>query len=196
MCVNAARMTMSLVVMVAGLTVLTTPRAEACSCVSPGSPTEELAKSTAVFEGLVLGSNSVAAGPSIYTRHVRFQVLKSWKGVEADTIASIGVPSGSSAGCGFDSMTDGSTWLVYAREVEGALTTSLCSRSLPRESAASDRLELGAPTDTGSVAPGSLGGTGGGGCSLADARPWRATGTVFVALALVGVVIRRRRFAF
>lgn len=178
-----------------GVAALAAPRAQACSCTQPPPPTEALAGAAAVFEGSFVGGTA-GSGPTIFNSLVQFQVLRAWKGVRADSVVTIATPKGDSAGCGFGSIEARSTWLVYAHEVEGALTMSICSRTQPIASAASDVAELGPPVETGTAAPGTLGGSNGGaGCTVAGARPWRATAAVCLALALLGAVGRRRRRA-
>lgn len=109
----------------------------ACSCMAPGSASEELSKSSAVFSGTVTGIQSIGN-----SKQITLNIDRSWKGdVASSTKVSTGMDS---AGCGFE-FEVGSSYLVYATQSEGELYTGLCSRTALLSSASADVLALGEP---------------------------------------------------
>ena len=175
------------------------PRAQACSCASPPPPAAARDAAAAVFEGFVLGS--VLDGQPA-SRMVHFQVMRSWKGVEADTVVVVHT-AGNGAACGVDA-PDGELMLVYATDSSSGLRMALCSRTAPSALAQEDFTALGAPAQIGVLAAGTLGSTGGAagsmatggaggepgtgrsvhsdGCAVATGRPSAAA--IWIALAL------------
>lgn len=109
--------------------------ADACSCLRPEGPTEELAKASAVFEGRVA---SLERGATV---RVTLEVQRAWKGLDVPTIVVTTAPN--SAACGFH-FAEGERYLIYASEVEGELAVSLCSRSREIAGAGEDLEALGA----------------------------------------------------
>jgi hypothetical protein len=155
-------------------------RAEACSCAPPPPPADALAYSTAVFEGYVL---DFSTDQQHLRTSVRFQVLRAWKGVHADSVVVVETASeGSACGIEVQSHTD---MLVYATTVDGHLSMALCSRTHASADDAGDFVALGTPVEVGTAAAGTLAdaGTGaeangtdagmtttGSGCSIAGGR--------------------------
>ena len=124
-----------LAAVVTGLWFLVTPAPSyGCSCIVPGTPSEELEKSAAVFTGKVLSIEKnqrlkipvvSSDAPTDIARQlkVHFQVDRVWKG-QADETMSLGTAQ-YGASCGF-TFVEGEEYLVYSRD--GA-TVNLCSRT-------------------------------------------------------------------
>ena len=110
--------------------------AEACSCLRPEGPQEELAKFAAVFEGRVA---SIARDDARI--RVTLEVQRAWKGLDTPTI--VVTTAENSAACGFN-FAEGESYLLYADEVEGELMVSICSRSREIAGATEDLEVLGA----------------------------------------------------
>lgn len=129
-------------------------RAEACSCMAPRTPAEEMDTSAAVFEGRVLG---VADG-TVLQRAVRFEVLRAWKGAQPGETVTVETNQDSAA-CG---VTVSNEMLVYARAhvEQGIWVMSLCSRTRPIAHAQEDIDALGPPLEP--VPTGNGGGGAGG----------------------------------
>ena len=112
----------------------------ACSCVLPGSPSGELAKSTAVFTGQVVSVRESDKGlldwSSSDPTMVEFDVRTVWKGSNYQTIYL--TTARSSASCGF-TFIEGVEYVVYSRD---GSTVSLCSRTRTRSEAAHDLAEM------------------------------------------------------
>lgn len=114
--------------------------AYACSCAAAPSALEALAQASATFSGRVIDIDAPAGYEPL---RVRFDVETVWKGpvqqeIEVRTARD-------SAGCGFVFERDVS-YLVYAYEADGALVTTLCSRSAPLDQASQDLEALGQGT--------------------------------------------------
>ncbi|KGR90458.1 hypothetical protein CD30_11645 [Ureibacillus massiliensis 4400831 = CIP 108448 = CCUG 49529] len=123
----------------------TATEAYACSCAAPGSPTEELNMSTAVFSGKVIKivdpNKDAEIQSSADLLEVQLKVKETWKGVD-ETIVTL-YTARESASCGFN-FTLNEEYLVYANKSDGALHVNLCSRTAPLIAATSDLEELGA----------------------------------------------------
>ena len=104
--------------------------ADACSCAVPGLPCEAAWRSDVVFSGRVVSLDSPAPGTGI--RGVQFAVIASFRGPQLRTIVV-----GSGGGCSY-SFKVGESYLVYARHMQGMLTTSICTRTRPLRDAADD----------------------------------------------------------
>lgn len=122
--------------------VLSTPNAaQACSCVAPGSPYEELQRSDLVFVGRVMSIDR--SDDEGYTQFkVSFQRIRSFgtsSGGDRVTVRT----AGNSAACGF-AFSKGRHYLVYASEVEGHLWTSLCTRTASVSQAREDLVAFNA----------------------------------------------------
>ncbi len=184
--------------------------AEACSCMAPGSPTEELERSSAVFEGVVTGiSQREAQGvvlnevPRMPAVIVSFNVTRAWKGVQTETV--VVETATNSAACGF-SFTVGETYVVYARSEGGGLMTGICSRTKAIANAAEDLSALGGaatpvtiedPEPEPEEAPSSetvavTAPPGAGGCGSCAATP-RSNGESMWLAVMVGALLMRRR---
>ncbi len=115
----------------------------ACSCIMPPAPEQALADASAVFAGQVVDAAPEAEGevvssadPIAYT----FEVSEVWKGEATPTV--IIRTARDSASCGF-SFVAGESYVVYATESEGVLSTNLCSRTAPLANAEEDLTALG-----------------------------------------------------
>ena len=116
-------------------------RSYACSCVAPGSPSEELANASAVFMGEAV---SVREFPGIFgirgsmdPTTVKFKVKAVWKGADSQT--RYVTTARSEASCGF-SFVEGTEYVVYSHN---GLDVSLCSRTRPLSKASSDLATFG-----------------------------------------------------
>lgn len=126
--------------LVAAVVALQPCTAFACSCLPPGTPDEELQKSTAVFAGRVASITTVNRGGVAPQLQVRFDVSQSWKGPAAKQIEVL--TSESSASCGV-TFEQGGEYVVYSNDSEGFLNASLCSRTASAADAADDLAVLG-----------------------------------------------------
>jgi|SRR5215510_13076066 len=114
-----------------------------CTCNSPGSPAEELRRSTAVFVGKVVhieypkltGFLFDSRDPMIVT----FQVLKVWKGPATRT-TDVRTLFFGTCGCKF---TEGEDYLVYANGPSHQLVTDRCTRTKPILEAIAEVAALG-----------------------------------------------------
>ena len=115
----------------------------ACSCLPAKSAAQELEQSTAVFSGKVIKiKRHKQAGNIFNSVEVIFSVQKAWKGVKKKTVSVF--TSSNSAACGFN-FKEKQTYLVYASgQVEGNLSTTICSRTKSLKDAREDLRELGA----------------------------------------------------
>jgi len=120
-------------------------RAWACTCALPGPPAEELAKSTAVFAGKVIGLNMPIGRVIRSTDPVRvtFRVYAVWKGPAHDRLVVTTARGGASCGYPF---SRGSEYLVYARGTASSLETGICSRTRLLSAAGEDLAALGRGT--------------------------------------------------
>ncbi len=127
--------------------------AEACSCMMQ-SPEDAATGADAIFEGRVTGIES-ASDQSSPVR-VRIHVTQQWKGLESQEEVEV-TTAANSAMCGYTFEAE-QVYLVYAaRDEEGALTVSLCSRTRLADQADEDRQHLGpgtTPVDPAVVDPG------------------------------------------
>jgi MYXO-CTERM domain-containing protein len=165
-------------------------RAQACSCGAPPPPLERVAAMAAVFEGYVLDKALAPGGGALV---VHYQVLRAWKGVHADTVATI--TTGTSDGdCGIPAELH-TAYLVYAGMFQGQLTANSCFLSHRSDQDTGDFAAIGTPMEVGTAAPGSLSSAAapGGGCAIVSARPGAALGGWWVGLAAIGLAFRRKR---
>ena len=114
----------------------------ACSCVPPGSPSQELAQSAVVFVGMVtsvreFSDPKATTYSSMDPTTVEFEVDTVWKGPSHETTSLTTARMGAS--CGF-TFVEGEEYIVYSRD--GA-TVSLCSRTRPVAAAEEDFKDLG-----------------------------------------------------
>jgi hypothetical protein len=113
--------------------------ANACSCLPPGPPEEEMAKSDAVFSGRVA---SIVKDSFGYV--VTFEVERAWKGVEAETLKVR--TARDSAACGY-AFSEREKYLVYAyRDDDGSFGTGICGRTALLSEAGADLEALGPGT--------------------------------------------------
>jgi hypothetical protein len=165
--------------------------ANACSCDQPPPPPERAAAVSAVFEGYVLDTTLDAQHVQLV---VRYQVLRAWKGVHADTVVTVTTGSNGAA-CGIDA-TLHTSYLIYANEFQGQLLAELCFGSHRSDQDMGDFAALGAPAEVGTVAPGSLSAgsptSGNGGCTVAGAGGSSPL-SLLAATALLRLTVRRHR---
>ena len=171
----------------------------ACKCAVPGSPSEELGKFDAVFEGQVVSvRHSFDPNVTPYTPDDRttvgLDVSAVWKGVVHARMYITTPPTGGS--CEF-TFTEGEPYIVYAYDSaygDSSYTASICSRTAPLGQAQADLGALGE-----GQAP--LAGTKG--PQPEQPQNWFAAGvwpsllvtfaTVLVPVGVVMYAIRRRR---
>lgn len=114
---------------------------QACSCLSPGSPSESLADATEVFQGVVASVEIYDRGDGTWASNdpvtVEFDVNTVWKGALSRSFTVTTVRDGASCGFGF---ALGVEYIVYSYEG----STGLCSRTHEVGRAGyNDREELG-----------------------------------------------------
>ncbi len=136
-----------LIVPLIGLWLMAHPeRSYACSCLEPGSPSEELEEADAVFMGRVVSVRGVERvdGDLIYLGSVitEFDVKTVWKGPVNQTMY---INSGGPCGIGF---IEGVEYIVYAYYSDhwDGWGTGLCTRTTLLSGAMDDLAGLGAGT--------------------------------------------------
>ena len=120
----------------------------ACKCAEPGTPSEELEKSSAVFAGRVVSVRHSydpdAASVSPEDRAtVGFDVSAVWKGAVYEDMYITTPPTGGS--CGF-TFSEGEEYLVYAHDspyADDGYTVGICSRTALLQQAQVDIDALG-----------------------------------------------------
>ena len=106
----------------------------ACSCVEPGTPSEELEKFSAVFAGRVVSvQHSYDPDAPTVSRDdsttVGFEVSAVWKGTVHEDMYITTPPTGGS--CGF-TFVEGEEYIVYGHDSnydDGGYTVGICSRT-------------------------------------------------------------------
>jgi len=117
-------------------TAISTPSAFACSCVMPGTPSEELKEATAVFSGTVIDIDRNLTG---YGYKVKFDIEKIWKGISDKTVVVSTGMGGGDCGYGFK---EGERYFVYAYG-DDSLSANICSRTRLLSVAGEDLSVLG-----------------------------------------------------
>ena len=158
--IRSAIIRLALVLPLVGAALLMYPQpGYASKCAVPGTPSVELARSAAVFEGEVIsvrradesGVVDATTGPTT----IGFEVRTVWKGPTDPTMELTTSPSRESCGYPF---VEGATYIVYAAT---GSSVSACSRTLPLSEAVQDLSELGegqvVTPDAGRPQPGCLG---------------------------------------
>ena len=127
----------SLALMVSVLWLLGDPgQVHACKCAEPGSPSEELEKSSAVFAGRAVSiqhsydPKAASVSPEDRTT-VGFEVSAVWKGTVHEDMYITTPPTGGS--CGF-TFVEGEEYIVYgyghdSNYADGGYTVGICSRT-------------------------------------------------------------------
>ena len=142
------RRLLPLLLVLLGLAFLKPDVAGACSCAG-ASPEESAAQADLVFLGTVaevtLTNRSVRAGSSDPLRVV-FDVQTVYKGDGEEELVLETARDGASCGYTFQV---GQRYLVYARAVDGVLTTDLCSGTKTEFDATADLTFLGGGTVVG-----------------------------------------------
>lgn len=122
------------------LFIINTNILSACSCAVPGTPTETLEASPAVFSGKVININTYTDNLNgIQKNEVTFDVLKLWKGPSDSVLIVHTMKSG--ALCGFNFQED-TEYLVYASGEEDSLNVGICKRTKLLSDAQEDIDEL------------------------------------------------------
>ena len=102
----------------------------ACSCAELPSAASELERSKAVFSGKVLDINEKRSSQGYITKSVRFEVTKTYKGVEQSQII---ITTGQGGGDWGFNFTEGQEYLVFANDSDiygaKALVTGICDRT-------------------------------------------------------------------
>ena len=180
----------TLIVSVIGLWFIANPeRGYACSCAEPGSPSEALADSAAVFLGKAVSVREFDRGDgsrgSADPTTIEFDVKTVWKGDDHQTMY-LTTPRWD-ASCGF-TFVEGEDYIVYSWD---GSEVSLCSRTRSLSEAAADLDELGEGRSPiqGKVAPTPDVSTGGG-CGLSSTTDVSVVG-LMADLALFSL---RKRF--
>ena len=129
-----------LIIFLAGLLLFSVNDVLACSCIT--LPFEEMFdSSTSVFEGTVISIEKPENEYSVDPVKVTFQVIRVWKGESLDKIIIYTENQTTACGYPFDDKP-GSTYLVYAYEYEGRISTNICTRTRLRSQAVGDLLRL------------------------------------------------------
>lgn len=110
----------------------------ALDCVESGTVKEEMEKSDVIFTGKVVSSKDNKRNNDMQSINVDFDVYQIWKGEKTETITIQDIP-------GWAYFTVGEEYLVYAKDSEGELHSSVCTRSSVLEDAEADLVELGKP---------------------------------------------------
>lgn len=132
----------ALIVPLISLSILLHPeQSYACSCVTPGSPSEEMATSAAVFMGRVVTVREFERDDGLISSTdpttIEFAVSTVWKGPSYETMFLTTARWDGS--CGF-TFVEGENYVVYSRN---GSTVSLCSRTRSLSEAQHDLAELG-----------------------------------------------------
>ena len=133
---------LAIIASLVGISFILTPGLTyACKCAQPGTPSQELESSTAVFAGRVVSVNTFTRADGTSTGldpvTVEFEVSTIWKGPDYGTYYLTTPRGGESCGLGFN---EGDEFLVYSSDGE---TANRCSRTRLISEAAADLEELG-----------------------------------------------------
>ena len=123
-------------------------QAHACKCAQPGTPSEELEESSAVFAGRVASvRHSFDPDAASVSRDDRttvgFEVSAVWKGTVYEDMYITTPPTGGS--CGF-TFVEGEEYIVYAHDSaygDDSYTVGICTRTALLEQAQEDIDALG-----------------------------------------------------
>ncbi|MCR8656388.1 hypothetical protein [Paenibacillus endoradicis] len=118
------------ILLCSGLMISERNSAHACTCSDPGSYEEALEKSDWVFDGVVTNKKVKSSLLGIQNSSSRvewtFQVNGSWKGEVTELIKVYSAQSSDSCGYGFK---NGKRYAVFARDVDGIIEVSSCSKT-------------------------------------------------------------------
>ena len=133
-----------LIVSIIGLWLTVHPEtAHACSCMPPGSPSEELGEAGAVFLGRAISETVTRDEETDWDILIaEFSVATVWKGPVSQTMR-IGL-GGYGTSCQY-SLVEGEEYIVYAHfsEHREGLWTGLCTRTIELSRGMEDLAELG-----------------------------------------------------
>lgn len=142
------------VIAVVGWLMVTSSVAQACSCMTPGTPCESYGTASAVFVGTAVSVREQEKPKPEdrdtyhYRRVYKFSVEQSYLGVDGTEVE---ISTGGGGGdCGYQ-FKIGSRYLVYAHSYQNRLSTSICTRTKSFASAGEDLEFLG---NLASAAPG------------------------------------------
>lgn len=131
---NLKLISFSLVVILLAASLTTFPTTSyACKCVEPQSVEKELESSKAVFSGKIVDINNEKNN-----RKLLFEVRESWKGISQTQV----ILTDELSSCSLDFL-EGESYLVYAYDFQGDLTTNICDRTKELSSAGEDLETLG-----------------------------------------------------
>lgn len=121
----------------------------ACSCVPPNDESKDraLKDTSVIFSGKVI---STEKAPNEYQVSVKFQVLKSWKGVQ--TRETFVTTASDSAACGYNFEKD-KTYTVYGYGNGKTPNTNLCSMLMVDEKRVKEAYGEGKSTQNSEAAP-------------------------------------------
>ncbi|MBT2636908.1 hypothetical protein [Bacillus sp. ISL-39] len=122
----------AVILLAAALTTFPTA-SHACKCVEEKSVEKELESSKAVFRGKILDIKN-----KNNNRKILFEVEETWKGISQTEI----ILKDEWGSCSID-FFDGESYLVYAYDFQGELTTNICDRTKELSSAGEDLATLG-----------------------------------------------------
>ncbi len=169
----------------------------ACSCPFPGTPPEELARTSTVFRGRVTAIDQVQDEQGYRSLRVTLQATATWKGaVTPEMIVHTGLGGGD---CGYP-FKQGVDYLIYANglvasgapaNTAGRLYTGTCSRTRPIADAAEDLAALGAGQPVGATPLPRLPNTGSG---VAPARDMALTTALTIVALLATLVLGNLRW--
>ncbi|MBT2682820.1 hypothetical protein J7E42_04240 [Bacillus sp. ISL-37] len=108
----------------------------ACKCVEPQSVEREVESSKAVFSGKIIDIRTEKNN-----RNILFEVEETWKGVSQTEI----ILKDEWSSCSLD-FVEGESYLVYAYDFQGELTTNICDRTKELSGAGEDLATLGKGT--------------------------------------------------
>jgi hypothetical protein len=108
----------------------------ACKCAGPPSIEKELERSNAVFSGKVIDIDN-----NRNNQKILFEVEEAWKGVSKTQI----ILTDEQSSCSLN-FSEGKSYLVYAYDFQGDLTTNICDRTKELSSAKDDLEYLGEGT--------------------------------------------------
>ena len=108
----------------------------ACKCVEVQSVEKELESSEAVFSGKIIDIRTEKDN-----RKILFEVEETWKGVSQTQI----ILKDEWSSCSLD-FIEGESYLLYADDFQGELTTNICDRTKELSGAGEDLATLGKGT--------------------------------------------------
>jgi len=122
---------LTFVTTVAAALLAVSPPARACRCLGPDPGAEALDRADVAVVGEVLRVSDTEHGPESFV----LRVVQTFRGPPAEEVTiRMGVTS-----CSFRDVHVGDEWLVFARRVDGALTTRKCTGTVRLREAGGER---------------------------------------------------------